>query len=764
MESLTILYLEHGKKIQFPLTEVNTLGSLCELIHYKCGIPKKGFFQVFFIEFVLLTEENYFDQVIEKGHHHIKLFVKGTHARKIADIGLNLEIKTPIHRISVKGKLRGNTLLHYPYNLHSTIADVKDIIKLQSGFEPSCQVLVKQSSSGEIQIVQNGISEFLVDLCHERSQLTVELCLFLIIDSSRLDLESRILTNFILVPEILLQIGHGKEKSSIYPLLKIGDFSVKGVKVFIEKKYGINRLHQVLLVNNEVLNHEEHLITHFGNQLSQQELRISALPYATDNNNLLKFYQSQGFASLGPVKIFSMRNRSLLLTYFFQNNNILNENVLEEFVESDIFIPSTAQRYFWNGYHFKNFGNVLKSYLKKVMSCGYVIDFNVDFAVYVDKDTESTVLNQISALNIDTIGPIKIIHPNNGTEIGEYLMYCTTSDLIKKQLEMDHNIDANWIELLFRNRFLRSHDCLDEIMYNECSHEKNLFLTMVVHSNSTPRFQSFTKRNNISLLVKVKVASLTGNIFSIDLTTIEKQNITALKLAIQRLKKIPIHLQELFYCKEKLDNHLHLLTLCIREGVFTPDLTLNLVVGSPKILTLHVSCNFPMSSYDIEISENSTISQLKENISNASGILKSQLDVKRFSVESFEDKNQIWELEKVSVRVDKFVQVIIEKESEESLIYNTMYLTDDTVVKRISHQRTDGRKYLFFYHILNWNEDTVDSMRDELHQYYVCEGRRFSFDSRNAKNHISHFTHLKDIVEVPVMLNFTRNRNMCNIL
>ena len=94
-----------------------------------------------------------------------------------------------------------------------------------------------------------------------------------------------------------------------------------------------------------------------------------------------------------------------------------------------------------------------------------------------------------------------------------------------------------------------------------------------------------------------------------------------------------------------------------------------------------------MSSYNIEIPEDSTISLLKDKICDASGILKSQLVLE---IDSCNDEDQLWKhnLEnQTSLNVFKVIQVMIEKKSGNISAYRSLKLTN-ALTLRISHEGT----------------------------------------------------------------------------
>lgn len=128
----------------------------------------------------------------------------------------------------------------------------------------------------------------------------------------------------------------------------------------------------------------------------------------------------------------------------------------------------------------------------------------------------------------------------------------------------------------------------------------------------------------------------------------KKQNVSELKLSMQKLEKISAHLQQLSYLTKKLDDGLDILILCLNEGMLNPDISLNLVGNQSK----HISCNFPNSSYNIEILKDSTISLLKDKICDASGVLKVMMKISFGSM--------IWRIGRPSM-FTKVIQVMIKK-------------------------------------------------------------------------------------------------------
>lgn len=70
----------------------------------------------------------------------------------------------------------------------------------------------------------------------------------------------------------------------------------------------------------------------------------------------------------------------------------------------------------------------------------------------------------------------------------------------------------------------------------------------------------------------------------------------------------------------------------------------------------------------------------------------------------------------------------------------------------------EGKEFTFIYRILHWNDNNIDSLVRDLQDMFICEGRRFHFDTGNCLDGTKFF---KDI-EVPVMLKFT-SKHRCNI-
>ena len=743
--SIKVINLESGGTF-FPVEEVQTLDSLSALIEKHFKIPKE--MHVFSVGSTKLDNDSYVGMIKEKRmleYYQLQFHVKGTVNPDIVDhcnmIGLNKQLGKVIVRDDA-----GIEVVSYKPNLYSTVNDLKEAIYLKSKFEPRSQVLVNINEYGKEGIIGDDW-KFLTDLYFENVVMKTVIHLKVMVDSSTLtDEDPHECSNFdvLFIPVVNINIpGVVGNRSLTYPLLESGDFSVQSIKDWVEKNHGIPKSEQLLVYNSPILDDNYQISKLFPPRFSWDPFEIQLFVYPTGDEKLQNVYAKNNIVTLNPVNVINTTDKKLLFKYYYENRYTdinhypfkdFTRSPLEKFIEEKYGITRTVL--FLNGRHLSDSLTLLKEQLSGSIPLDNVIDINLAIQVYSTSSKES--INIASTMGIDFIKNVIIMHPNGETKICEYGIVASIRIVryLKKDIAKRFTIEDNVIEFFDGNKILNDSDSLYDVLFNQDRFEENLYLTLLLNPNINANAVSFAARLSITYLKTMNVKFLTRT-FSIDLWKYQIKTIADLKKGIEKEESIPRNLQKIFF-KEDLDDEVKLVSLVVQEGFLSNEtMTVSLIVTSANMLSINLLSNLELRESSIQICETDLVSELKDRISQLCDVNKFQLDLENKSKVSLKNEQQIWECKLADnvVKVYKFINV------------------------RILRKDLDKPKNLS-YHVLNWNRDSIETMRADLSRFYHYQGTVLVFKKKNNAEKVSGRTKLKHLGQ-SVTFNLEERQKRC---
>uniref|UniRef100_A0A7M5X333 Ubiquitin-like domain-containing protein n=1 Tax=Clytia hemisphaerica TaxID=252671 RepID=A0A7M5X333_9CNID len=500
-----------------------------------------------------------------------------------------------------------------------------------------------------------------------------------------------------------------------YPLLMIGSFDVKDIKLWIENQFQIPAHQQTILYENgsPISNDSIPLFwINLSSTLTPQQLKLFV--FNTNDEELNAIYKRNGVRTMSPMKVTSFGNEEKVWLYHY--NGVGGQTIID-FLSQTLKIPSNKFRLFLIGVWVPR--NDLSPFRLN----------EIQFAVRAD-DSEVELLKILSEHGISRINTTIIQHPskNNTICMLSLLLWGANPNsrrvcqMIGEKFDLDYfSTKYHWLqhggEIFFRDVSVRG-------LKHTSGISENQVLSLYVKPNTNKDIQEICRK-------QVKINFLTGQ-FSIDLQGVPGFKVEDLKNAIYKVKGIAPHLQSLFDLKPgecELSDSMDLFLL--NTWMLLESITLNLIIKPPKEVSVTLECVFHEGKMEFNMKESDTIADIKQNIETITNVPKSFVLIGRSQNHYhtptifYGNDDPIWSLmtknNSVSFHVTK--KVLISINGDPSTVDNA---------EISSHP------------IINYQEDTVQTIYGALQTEYKGYGLTLRFAKLPD---ISLKTKLKDIGE-----------------
>eukprot|EP00111_Clytia_hemisphaerica_P010746 TCONS_00031387-protein len=522
---------------------------------------------------------------------------------------------------------------------------------------------------------------------------------------------------YIIIPQI--DVGTNTVE---YPLLDVRHISLSTMKSWIESIHQIPCQEQELVCNGKVVSSENFPGKMYYHPPEPKIVKLHVCP--TQDEKLNYFYLQNNIRTMPTVHLTSFDNEREW-KYFYRGVKGKNVN---EFIEDSLQIPQTKQYLFINNRRVSHneLAKLLREYGHNVLA-----PFKVNLIVQAD-DGAKGLLWTLELYGIRRMRSVVVKHPETAAilfdiSLSKFNERQPLVDVISKRCP---NLSADCVSLFHKQEKLDDAFFVKDmfaLMFSDGSIEENFVVTLAVKPNIREDMKEFCEKNAIKYLGNININFLTGQ-FSIDLSLITARTIKDLKNQIYKVKRTPPHLQMIFYQNAELSDSNQLTSHSYNQE----SLTFNMVVKPGKEIELFINCVFLDGLHmDLKVCETDTIGDLKEMVSQRSGIPSSLMVAGSYLGEP--DHVQIWETGfqyVFPVDFNKKVLLLIKRKGKE--------------VQRKSHL------------IRYYDYDTIETLCEDVQRELEGEGH-----VTMEKNGFNRDTLLKDVGEKEIT--FLVNKN-CSLM
>ena len=403
-----------------------------------------------------------------------------------------------------------------------------------------------------------------------------------------------------------------EETTIEYPTFEFGSINLEDIRCFIRESFPPLQIpeDQQFLYHHDSLQlvDDKSFINYWYEKTSVGEdvhLKLSVVH--TEDQELRDHYNRNDIKMKDPVTITSGKdNQSWYYHYKGDYGQSINEFLSEKFE-----IPQDKFCFFINGKR-------IRFTKRDVIDDSEVIKV----AIQAD-DNETELLKLIVELGLSRVHSIKIKSQKPGSifctlPLSTFItipvdvkIVCETiitnfKELSNTKIWLAHESERLHEDFNIENLFIQDDDIMEDVR-----------LTLFVNPNKNVK--DFCEKHHLVYLREINISFLTGQ-FTIDLFSEDEiENVEDLKKTINRMKKIPPHLQSLFYDSFgdlKIFDNMQLSSL--HPFIMEESLTFRLIVKPVKDVHVNVHCDKDLHKHTIELDlkESDAIADIKQSIAN----------------------------------------------------------------------------------------------------------------------------------------------------